>query len=141
VALICWDTNLFIYVIEDHPEFGERVRALWRRMDSRGDRLAATTLTLGEVLVQPIRAGEPKLAQQYQDLLSPPDVQLLDFNAKAAYALARIRQHPAIKPPDAIQLACAAAAGVDLFITNDERLCRYDVPGIGFIASLARSPL
>jgi predicted nucleic acid-binding protein len=110
-------------------------------MNARGDRLATSALTLGEVLVQPIRAGDLSLAQQYRNLLTPPDVQILDFNAKGAESFARIRQHAGIKPPDAIQLACAAAGGVDLFITNDERLCLHDVAGIGFITSLARSPL
>jgi len=141
MALISWDTNLFLYAIEEHPTLAENVRALWERMHSRGDRLAASTLTLGELLVKPIQVGNLALAQQYRELLSPPDVQLLDFNAKAAEVFARIRQQPGIKPPDAIQLACSAAAGVDLFITNDDRLSRYDIPGIGFITSLSRAPL
>ena len=68
-------------------------------------------------------------------------MQLLDFNAAAAELFAHIRQHPTIKPADAVQLACAGAAGVDLFITNDDRLSRYDIPGVGFITSLTRSPL
>ena len=35
-----------------------------------------------------------------------------------------------------MQLACAAVAGVDMFITNDQRLSRHVVPGIHFIQSL-----
>ena len=49
---------------------------------------------------------------------------------------ATIRQDRSISPPDAIQLACAAAVGMDLFITNDQRLSRKVVPGIHFITSL-----
>jgi predicted nucleic acid-binding protein len=45
------------------------------------------------------------------------------------------------RPPDAIQLACAAAASVDLFITNDERLRVKHVDGIQFIVPLSRAPL
>jgi hypothetical protein len=45
------------------------------------------------------------------------------------------------KAPDAIQLACAAAAGVDLFITNDDRLSRKHVPEVKFITSLERAYL
>ena len=127
--------------MEEHPTYSQKVRGLWQRMQARGDRLATSTLTLGEVLVRPVRAGELALAQQYRELLSPPDVQLLDFNVRAAESFARIRQFASIKPPDAIQLACAAAAGVDLFITNDDRLSRFDIPGIAFITSLAQSPL
>ncbi len=51
------------------------------------------------------------------------------------------RQDRSIRPPDAIQLACASAARVDLFITNDERLSRRVVPGIHFIQSLATATI
>ena len=44
-----------------------------------------------------------------------------------------------IRPPDAIQLACAAQVGVDLFITNDDRLSRLTIPGIQFLVPLARA--
>jgi hypothetical protein len=40
-----------------------------------------------------------------------------------------------------MQLATAAASGIDLFITNDTRLSRVIVPGIDFISSLERSPI
>lgn len=42
---------------------------------------------------------------------------------------------------DAIQLACAAHYGVDLFITNDQHLHKLNIPGIGFIAPLEKVPL
>jgi predicted nucleic acid-binding protein len=44
-----------------------------------------------------------------------------------------------IRPPDAIQLACAAQANVDLFITNDDRLSHKVVPGIQFVTSLDKA--
>jgi hypothetical protein len=31
-------------------------------------------------------------------------------------------------------LACAASAGVDLYLTGDKQLVKLDVPGIQFIA-------
>jgi predicted nucleic acid-binding protein len=46
-----------------------------------------------------------------------------------------------IRPPDAIQLACAAEAGIDLFITNDDRLSKKAVRGIHFVTSLKNAPL
>jgi hypothetical protein len=36
-------------------------------------------------------------------------------------------------------LACAGHAGVDLFVTNDERLSRKNVRDVGFITSLRRA--
>jgi len=42
-----------------------------------------------------------------------------------------------VKPPDAIQLACASQANTDLFITNDDRLSKKVIAGVQFITSLA----
>ncbi len=66
---------------------------------------------------------------------------VVPFDATAARRYAAIRLDRGIRPPDAIQLACAAEAGVDLFITNDERLSRKIVPGIQFLTSLDRALL
>lgn len=81
------------------------------------------------------------LARRYEAILTGPEVRVLPFDFTAAKAYARVRQDRAIAPSDAIQLACAAAAGIDLFITNDDRLSRAIVPGIHFITSLASAPL
>jgi predicted nucleic acid-binding protein len=66
---------------------------------------------------------------------------ILAFDASCASRYAAIRSDRGIKAPDAIQLACAAAAGVDLFITNDDRLSRKHVPDVKFITSLERAYL
>jgi hypothetical protein len=58
-----------------------------------------------------------------------------------ARAYAAIRQDRTIKPSDVVQLACASAAAVDLFITNDERLSTKIIPGIEFVTSLERATL
>jgi uncharacterized protein len=60
---------------------------------------------------------------------------VLPFTAEAADHYARIRSAIAVSPADAIHLACAAQAGVDLFLTNDRGLVGQIVPGIQFIAS------
>lgn len=39
-----------------------------------------------------------------------------------------------VKIADSIHLACAASAGIDLFLTGDKQLAKLDVPGIQFIA-------
>jgi predicted nucleic acid-binding protein len=54
---------------------------------------------------------------------------------------AAIRRDRRLKAPDAIQLASAASAGADLFVTNDARLQGKHVPGIQFIVSLDRVPI
>jgi hypothetical protein len=50
---IFWESNLFIYLFEADPEFGEPVRRIRRNMRARGDRLFTSWLTVGEILVKP----------------------------------------------------------------------------------------
>jgi len=138
MSRIFWDTNLFIYLIEDFGDLSRRVISLRQRMLERKDRLCTSTFTLGEVLVKPVEAGNETLRAQYQQAISAGTT-LTPFDQDAAVHYARIRQDRSIRPPDAIQLACAAAAGIDLFITNDDRLSQKNVPGVQFIFSLERA--
>ena len=136
MSRIFWDTNLFIYLFEDKGELTERVVALRERMLERQDQLLTSALTLGEILVKPLEAGDAELMRRYERAITA-SAAVLPFDQAAAGVFASVRQAGAIRPADAIQLACAAAAGVDLFITSDRRLSRQVVPGIHFIQSLA----
>ncbi|MBM3818391.1 MAG: type II toxin-antitoxin system VapC family toxin [Acidimicrobiia bacterium] len=138
MSRVFFDTNLFIYLIEQVQPQHDRVRDILFRMRERDDELSASTLTLGELLVKPIAAGDESLSAKYESLLHQ-SVSLIPFDAAAARTYARIRQDRSIKAPDAIQLSCAASAGTDLFVTNDERLSRKTIPGIQFVTSLDRA--
>jgi uncharacterized protein len=141
LARIFWDTNLFIYLMEDGGPLADRVENLWRGMTERGDRLYTSALTVGEILVKPVNEGAKGLELSYLRLLGSRRITILPFDSGVAPAYARIRADRSIRPPDAIQLACAASAEIDLFITNDERLSLKRVPAIKFITSLSRAPL
>jgi predicted nucleic acid-binding protein len=138
VSRVFWDTNLFIYLFEGTDARAERVAAIRERMRERRDQLYTSTLTLGEILVKPIERGDEGLRAQYERTLTQT-AQLVPFDREAARSYAEIRQDRAVRAPDALQLACAAVARVDLFITNDDRLGRCTVPGIHFIVSLERA--
>ena len=134
------DTNLFIDLFEGRgPLFG-RVVELRPMMLERGDQLVTSTLTLGEVLVKPIESRDAELAAKYAQGIARTPV-LVSFDERAARLYARLRSDRSIRAPDAIQLVCAVAANVDLFITNDERFSIKHVDGIQFIVSLSRAPL
>ena len=138
MSRIFWDTNLFVYLLEDKGELTERVVALRERMVERSDELLTSTLTLGEILVRPVEVGDERLARRYEQAITAAAT-VLPFDRTAAAAFAGIRRDRSIAPPDAIQLACASVAGVDMFITNDHRLSRKVVPGIHFIQPLANA--
>jgi predicted nucleic acid-binding protein len=140
MSRVFWDTNLYIYLLEDSGPKSVLVNALRKSMLLRGDELITSALTLGEVLVKPASKGEGARLKKYADTITSSSV-IVDFDEKAAMKYAVIRSDRTIKAPDAIQLACAAAMGVDLFITNDQRLHSKRVEGIHFIVPLERAPL
>jgi uncharacterized protein len=138
MSRIFWDTNLFVYLLEDYEELSERVVKLRERMLKRGDELYTSTLTLGEILVKPLDEDREDLAADYELALTTAAV-IIPFDGKAARSFATIRRDRSVKPPDAIQLACASLVRTDLFITNDDRLSDKVVAGVQFMVSLANA--
>jgi len=138
MSRVFWDTNLFIYLIEGTGDRSRQVLELYGRMRERGDTLFTSALTVGEVLVKPVERNNDALRRRYEQALSS-GATVLPFDIDAAPHYAEIRQDRSIRPPDAIQLACAAAAEMDLFITNDDRLTRKSVRGIQFIQPLGNA--
>lgn len=141
MSRIFFDSNLFIYLLEDETGRGRRVQEILERMEQRGDRLLTSTLTVGEVLVRPLLSANPDLVTAYDALFRSPDIEVVPFDLEAGANYAHIRHDRSIKPPVAIQLACAARARTDLFLTNDARLSRRSVEGIQFVATLETAPL
>ena len=136
MSRIYWDAMLFIYWLEDHPEYARRVDAIRSRMEQRHDQLITGAFTFGEVLAGAYRKGTPEQAGETRRLLRNVVAEVVPFTLDTADRYARIRGTPGITPADAIHLASAAQAGTDLFLTNDQRLVGKIVPGIQFIASL-----
>ena len=134
VSRIFWDTNLFVYLLEGKSQ-GKQVAELRQRMIEREDELLTSALTLGEVLVKPVETGDQALKRRYEHAITT-GATVVPFDVEAAPRFADIRRDRSIRAPDAIQLACASAAGTDLFITNDNRLSRKNIPGIQFIQHL-----
>lgn len=136
MSLVYWDTMLFAYLFEGHPEFKPRVAQIGRRMEERGDILCTSVFAVGETLAGPCRAQRWDEASKLREFFRSADLRLLDFKLSTAEIFAEIRGRGAISAGDAIHLACAAEARVDLFLTHDKRLAKKIVPGIQFIATL-----
>ncbi len=139
MSRVFWDTNLFIYFLEGNTELSADTRRLRKSMLSRGDHLLTSALTLGEVLVKPLERGDRVLCSKYEETITK-SASLLLFDAKAAWKYAEIRLDRSVRAPDAVQLACAASAHVDLFVTNDRRLQGKQINGIQFIVALDQVP-
>ena len=137
MSRVYWDTMLFIYWLEENPQFGKRVDAIWSRMQERDDQLITGALALGEVLAGAYKRGANKeRIQEVKAALEISVSEVIPFTAETADVFARIKGSLKTPPADAIHLACAATAGTDLFLTNDKNLLGKVIPGIQFIAGL-----
>jgi predicted nucleic acid-binding protein len=140
MSRIFWDSNLFVYIFENNPNFAPMVEDLWKKMIERRDQLVTSTLTIGEILVKPTSMGDEALCRRYERILANTAV-IVPFDLKVARRYAAVRSSTSVKGPDAVQLACASEARVDLFVTNDRHLQGQRVDGIQFIVPLDRVPI
>jgi len=136
MSLVYWDTMLFAYLFEAHPQFKGRVEQIALRMEERGDTLCTSVFTVGEVLAGPSRTQRWDEVSKLRTFFRSPELRLLEFKLSTAEIFAEIRGRAGISSGDAIHLACAAEARIDLFLTHDKRLAKKIVPGIQFIATL-----
>ena len=136
MSRIYWDSMVFVYWLENHPTYAPRAEHIFRSMLTRGDRLCASYLSLGEVLAGPLKHNRVQLAAKIEQFFDSGLVEMLPFDRRAGGQFAQLRATCSVNPADAIHLACAAAAGVDLFLTHDKSLHKLRVQGIQFIAGL-----
>ncbi len=136
MSLVYWDTMLFIYWLEAHPKHGSQVQRVHRQMSQRGDELCTSVFTMGEILTGAYKTGHTSEAEQVRKYFEGDSVRILPFNLEAADRYAKIRAQHRVSPADAIHLAAASLAQVDVYLTNDERLKKLLIDGIQFIVGL-----
>jgi uncharacterized protein len=133
---IFWDSMLFIYLFQKDPTHWERVASLRTQSLERGDEICTSHLALAEILAGAYRDKDEATARLIREGMAKANVRLLSFDQHAVDPFARIRAEHRTSSADSIHLACAASAGVDLFITEDKKLLKLRVPGIKFIVGI-----
>jgi len=125
---------LIIYMLEAHPTYAERTIYLLRRAYDRGDLLFTSHFALGEVMAGIAKSRGPNELTVVREKLKDMGFSFLPFDDEAVIPFSTLRTKGKAKIADAIHLACAASAGIDLFLTNDQQLMKLYVPGVQFIA-------
>jgi predicted nucleic acid-binding protein len=136
VSLVYWDTMLFIYWLEAHPVHGPQVEQIHRRMSKRQDTICTSVFAAGEILTGAYKTNRIKEAQKIRDFFESGAVLVFPFDLTTANRYAEIRATHNVSPADAIHLATASLAGVDVYLTNDKGIKKLLIPGIQFIAGL-----
>lgn len=127
---------LFIYLLEGNNAHGKRVREILAESYERDDYLCCSYLALGEVMAGARVFGDTEKVMEVQNKLAEIGFHFLPFDQGAVLPFSRLRTQEKLRAADAIHLACAASAGVDLFLTGDKQLTKRHVPGVKFIADI-----
>ena len=125
---------LFIHFFEGNGPKRLQITEMFLESSRRDDQISASCLTIGELLAGARVQHDARTEAALRTTLDEMRIELLPFDRKAINIFAELRSAHHVKAPDAINLACAGAAGVDLFLTEDKALLKLHVPGVKFIA-------
>jgi predicted nucleic acid-binding protein len=129
---VALDTCVFIYWMEEHPEYLPLVAPLFESIDAGRVQALTSAVTLLEVLVVPYRLGDSGLAERYELLLTRSrGVTMVTLDNVLLRAAAQLRAVTGVRTPDALQLAAALRLRATAFVTNDRGL--PDVGGLRVI--------
>ena len=70
MSRVYWDSMVFVYWLENHPQYAPRAEHIFRSMQSRGDQLCTSYLTMGEVLAGPLKRGQLQMARRLSVFLT-----------------------------------------------------------------------
>lgn len=125
VTRIGLDTMSVIYFVEANPQYVDLMRSIFRRISAGKMVGVASTITLMEVLVQPLRLGDTAVADQYRDLLvGSTNFEILPMTQAVAETAADLRARYSLRAADAAVAATAIQSGCQALVTNDSRLPR-----------------
>ena len=120
---VALDSNLFIYNLEQNPRYTQFTDLIFGRLISNQLKAVTSIITLTEILSYPKTEKVVRLITE--DFLNTPNLQVIEVNQGIAVEAARIRREYAFRLPDAIQLATALTGKAQAFVTNDERLKKF----------------
>ncbi len=123
-SLVYVDTAPFIYFTEKHPTYLKMVYPFFEAMDRNQVKVVTSTVTVLEVLVNPIKQKDTKTIRMYRSLFfNTRGLRTIDVSQQIAQEAARLRAfYPKLETPDAIHMATAIYMNITYFLTNDSRL-------------------
>lgn len=117
------DSNIFIYHFENNPDFSLFTTEVFVRLSKGSLRAVTSVISVIEALSYPASSSVIKNIQEAFDTM--PNLNIIDVNYQIALEAAKIRRNYKIRTPDSIQLATALIGKAQAFITNDQRLKKF----------------
>ena len=129
--MIALDANLFIYLLEGNPDFGQMAADVFLKIESTSAPAMASELVYFEVLSSIKMSDE--LAAIAEAKIRSLEITMYTSTERTMLLAARLRRDSGLGPLDALHVAAAIERGSDYFITNDLKLANRDVRGIKII--------
>jgi predicted nucleic acid-binding protein len=122
---VALDSNVLIYFIEEHPQLGPVVDLVFQMVEDGTCEAVVSVVSLVEVLVAPLRAGQDSLVTDYRALLvATRGLTLVPVTTVVAEHAARIRAERNLRLPDAVIAATAVTEGCTHLVANDAKFAQ-----------------
>ena len=119
------DTNILIYLFEDHPRYAEAAEFIIDAAASGMFSGVVTPVTVAELLVKPLQADRPDIADRYRTALRHmQNVISGTLDAEIGAMAAALRAKYGLPLPDMFQAAVALRSPTPIIITNDKAISR-----------------
>lgn len=129
------DANIFIYVLEKHPDYFHQALALLTAVESGLVFGQASELTYLEVLAKSSMTAQDILIAT--EFLLTTNTSIASINYQILLKAAGLRLSIGLKTPDAIHVASASVNNCNYFITNDDGLIKKnEIDGVKIISLL-----
>ena len=122
MSAIYLDSCIVIYLIEGPDPFREICYQALATRKTGGVQLCFTDLTRLECRALPLRKGQQRILEEYDNFFSLPETSRLLINEQVFEIATELRAFQNLKTPDALHLAAAIHHGCTEFWTHDLRL-------------------
>lgn len=113
------DTNVIIYILEGHDEFGIRAAELLTQLRSDGHNLVTSTVTIAEFLASTHKDVSEK------EILGFPNLVFSDLSTDIAVnAGGLLKEYRSLRLGDCIHIATALKTSSDILVTNDKEMAK-----------------
>lgn len=132
--LVGLDSNVFIYLFEENPQFIKNCQLIFNLLDQGKLKAVTSIISVIEALSYP--SPQSVLKEIQEGFKNISNLTILDVNQDIASEAAKIRRQYGFRLPDAIQLATARLSKAQAYITNDHRLKKFKLLRVLQLAEL-----
>ena len=123
VERVLLDSSALIAYLNAHEAAHPLAKHLLTRIEAPQDRLRGyySVMSAMELLIRPIRAGDPQFTYMHTFLAAYPNLTVLPMDFTVAVQAASVRAVSGIRAPDAVIIASGILAGCEAVICNDQQ--------------------